>query len=83
MNIEQLEKGLGGYSSDTWVIRKREMVGGRVWLSKSTSQSKKDIPKARQDQQLSKLSGIEKSMESKKTGNTAIRKQQRGILILG
>lgn len=51
--VAQLGKGIDRYNSDTWMLGGREtwrvMISGVVELSRSTSQSKKDIPKARQD----------------------------------
>jgi len=43
--VAQLGKGISGCNSNTWMLGGREvlriMIGGGVWLSKSTSRSKK------------------------------------------
>ena len=51
--VAQWGKGLSGYNGNTWMLGGREvqriMIGGGVWLSKSTSGSTKTYTKERQD----------------------------------
>ena len=45
--VAQLGKGISGYNSNTWMLGGRQvrriMIGGGVWLSKSTSRSKETL----------------------------------------